>query len=91
MNQPGTGRCLPERSQLEWRCRRGTRELDLLLRGWLERHYESADERQRAQFAALLELPDPSLQAYLMGLEAPPAAVRAIIEAIRTSRELRST
>jgi len=81
---------LAERSQLAWRCRRGTRELDLLLRDWLERHYESADEQQRAQFVALLDLPDPSLQAYLMGQETPPDAVRAVIEAIRTTHGLRA-
>ena len=85
LRQPGTEVRSSERSRLAWRCRRGTRELDLLLTGWLERHYECADDQQRAQFAALLELPDPVLGAYLMGGEAPPAAVRAIIEAIRIS------
>lgn len=74
-----------DRSRLVWRCRRGTRELDLLLLGWLERHYERADEQQRAQFAALLELPDPVLQAYLLGAECPPPAAHPIIEAIRAS------
>jgi antitoxin CptB len=62
------------------------RELELLLLDWLERHYERADEERRAQFAALLELPDPLLQAYLLGAESPPASARTIIEAIRASR-----
>ncbi len=79
----------PGRSRLAWRCRRGTLELDLLLHGWLERHYERATGEQRAQFAALLELPDPVLAAYLMGVERPPQpALGALIEAIRASRAL---
>jgi antitoxin CptB len=71
------------RSRLVWRCRRGTRELDLLLLRWLERHYERADEQQREQFAALLELPDPVLQDYLLGARQPPSPTRELIEAIR--------
>ena len=55
-----------DRSRLAWRCRRGSKELDLLLLGWLARHFESATAEQRARFAALLELPDPELARYLL-------------------------
>jgi antitoxin CptB len=73
------------RARLAWRCRRGMRELDLLLLAWLERHYERADAQQRAQFAALLELPDPQLAACLLaGEPAAPAALQALVELIRT-------
>jgi antitoxin CptB len=58
----------PERSRLLWRCRRGRKELDLLLLDWMDRHFESATIEQRAGFARLLELPDPDLERYLMGL-----------------------
>lgn len=69
---------------LAWRCRRGTLELDLLLQGWLQKHYERATAEQRALFAALLELPDPLLAAYLMGEErCSPPALEALMEAIR--------
>lgn len=42
-------------------CRRGTRELDLLLSRYLERDYDRARPDERAAFEKLLELPDPEL------------------------------
>jgi len=60
-----------DRSRLAWRCRRGSKELDLLLLGWLARHFESATAEQRARFAALLELPDPELARYLLAAAHP--------------------
>ncbi|HEY6452058.1 MAG TPA: succinate dehydrogenase assembly factor 2 [Steroidobacteraceae bacterium] len=76
----------PTRSELAWRCRRGTRELDLLLLGWLDRRFEGASEEERAGFAALLALPDPQLMRQLLageaGLGTPlAAAARAVTEA----------
>ena len=65
---------LQDRSRLAWRCRRGTKELDLLLLGWLGRHFESATDWQRAQFSALLELPDPELARYLLAAQHPLTA-----------------
>jgi len=50
-----------ERSSLAWRCRRGTRELDLLLTTYLERAYDSALPAEQAQFAALVQLSDAEL------------------------------
>jgi antitoxin CptB len=62
-----------DRARLAWRCRRGTKELDLLLLGWLARHFDSATVEQRARFAALLELPDPELARYLLKANHPLA------------------
>ena len=73
-----------ERSLLAWRCRRGVKELDLLLLRWLERSFEAATAEQRAGFAALLELSDPELACYLLGSERPQqAALRAAVAAVR--------
>jgi antitoxin CptB len=73
-----------DRSRLAWRCRRGVKELDLLLMGWLSRDFESATAEQRERFAALLELPDPELARYLLGAELPgQAALAAAVRAIR--------
>ena len=52
--------------QLAWRCRRGVKELDLILGAWLERHYAQASASDRALFERLLELPDPELAGYLL-------------------------
>ena len=68
---------------MAWRCRRGMKELDLLLTGWLESQFERSSEAQRGQFEALLELPDPQLARYLLAGERPEQAdLAALVESI---------
>jgi antitoxin CptB len=71
------------RERIAWRCRRGMRELDLMLLRWLEERYEGASPAQRAQFEALLDLPDPQLAAWLLQGVAPMAQFAALIETLR--------
>lgn len=54
-------------ARLSWRCRRGCRELDLLLQAYLSRCFAAAPETERRQFEQLLELPDDRLQDLLLG------------------------
>lgn len=56
----------PSRARLRWQCRRGMRELDVLLSAWLEQRFDGASERQKAAFERLLALPDPELAGYLL-------------------------
>ena len=56
-----------QRSRLRWRCRRGMRELDALMSGYLDRHYDTASDDDRALFHSLLEWPDPELFRFLLG------------------------
>ena len=56
---------------LRWRCRRGIKELDLILQAWLEGSYRSATAAERARFAAFLDLPDPEMAACLLAQAAP--------------------
>jgi len=58
-------------ARVYWQCRRGMRELDVLLQGFFERVYEFADEDVRRAFRELLEYPDQLLLEYLMGRMAP--------------------
>ena len=58
-----------DRGRLTWRCRRGMKELDLLLREYLDQHWSAATSADRDAFARLLELPDPELASYLLGHE----------------------
>jgi antitoxin CptB len=71
------------RERLVWRCRRGMRELDLMLLRWLEQRYEDASPAQRAQFEALLDLPDPQLAAWLLQGAAPMPQFAALIATLR--------
>ena len=48
-------------TRLQWRCRRGLLELDILLQRFLARQYDELAPRQQAAFAALIELQDLDL------------------------------
>ncbi len=58
------------------------KELDFLLRDWLDRRYGQASSAQRALFAQFLELPDPQIAGYLLGHEIPddPAMATLVSE-----------
>jgi antitoxin CptB len=64
---------MSELAKLRWQCRRGTKELDLLLTRYLETRYPHADEDERAQFIEILNLDDSELfsQRYVNWLERP--------------------
>jgi antitoxin CptB len=63
------------------------KELDLLLQGWLERHYSGATLAERASFGALLELPDPEIVGYLLGHETPSdPALAALVAQLAAPR-----
>jgi len=57
--------------RLRWRCRRGMRELDVVLQQYLEARYSFAPAAEQGAFEALLELQDPQLFAYLMRRDSP--------------------
>ena len=77
--------------RLQWRCRRGTRELDALLGAWLAAHGAAMDESQYTAFDALLDRQDPELWDWLMGhADAPRADWRAIVADIRRRAGLAS-
>ncbi|HUL18835.1 MAG TPA: succinate dehydrogenase assembly factor 2 [Steroidobacteraceae bacterium] len=61
----------PELRRLLWRCRRGLKELDLLLERFARAQLPGAPGALRGCFARLLELPDPLLAQYLLGGEDP--------------------
>ena len=58
---------MSEMSRLRWLCRRGMKELDVVLGAYLERHYAAAAAEEQARFRALLEMPDPDLYGLLLG------------------------
>ena len=55
-----------------WRCRRGMKELDLLLERFGRSAFPGASLPERRAFEGLLELPDPVLAGYLLGGVTPP-------------------
>ena len=77
-----------EDRRILWRCRRGTKELDVLLERFALHGYEQASPAQKRAFARLLELPDPELTDYLFGYATPEepelARLTQLISAHRT-------
>lgn len=57
---------------LEWRCRRGMKELDFLLVRYLKECHADASADERAAFVQFLELPDPEIARYLVWGDVPP-------------------
>jgi len=55
-----------ELAKLKWQCRRGMKELDLLLENYLATQYLSADAAEKARFIELLQLEDDELLAALV-------------------------
>jgi antitoxin CptB len=70
---PGTPTLDLEGRRLLWRCRRGMKELDVLLERFARGILPTASAEQRTTFARFLELPDPVLVDYLLGQATPPA------------------
>ncbi len=73
-------------ARLRWQCRRGTKELDLLLQSYLETGYLLADDEEKAQFVELLDLEDDELLGLLMGeSEVEAGEVKLLAEKIRVA------
>lgn len=60
-------------NKLRWRCRRGTLELDIMLRRYLDQCFSNAAEAEQKTFLQLLDQEDSELIHYLMGAEIPHA------------------
>jgi antitoxin CptB len=74
-------------AKLKWRSRRGMRELDAVLRSFLD----TADvaqwtESDFARFEAILDLPDPTLLSYFSGRSEPAEpAIAELVARIRAA------
>ena len=71
-------------NRLAWQCRRGMRELDVLLNGFLRQRFDALNAQQKDSFARLLEYPDAVLLECLMGRMVPADKdVASIVQDIR--------
>ena len=71
-------------ARLRWRCRRGMRELDVMLTRYLDRVWATASPTERDAFLQLVELQDPDLFGYLVGRTTPAeGSLRDVIARIR--------
>jgi antitoxin CptB len=72
--------------KLRWRCRRGMRELDVLLARYVDERFCSASSLEQDAFWRLLDTQDAVLYAYCLGAERPPPEFAALIERITANR-----
>ncbi len=71
-------------SKLKWRCRRGTKELDFLLEGYLDKYYSLANKEEQALFVELLTRQDSQLILFLLGDQLP--ASKGIADLVKKIR-----
>ena len=72
--------------RLRWRCRRGTREMDLLLERFLATAGTGLDDDGRRSLERLLDQSDQDILDWIAGRSAPPdGALAALVDRIRTA------
>ncbi|HET7267253.1 MAG TPA: succinate dehydrogenase assembly factor 2 [Oleiagrimonas sp.] len=75
--------------RLRWRCRRGTKELDVLYGWWFDHCWPQADVDTQQAFDELLDVQDPDLWDWTIGHGQPPRSDwKVIIDAIRAHHHL---
>lgn len=76
-----------DKARLRWLCRRGMKELDVVLERYLAGRYDHAPEAERAAFVALTSEEDPQIWAWVMGFDPLPAGeIGHVIEQLRRYR-----
>lgn len=76
------------RKRLLWRAsHRGTREMDLLLGGFVRAHLEQFSETELDELEIIIALPDPELMGWIMGeIPVPPPQATPTLRALLTYR-----
>ncbi len=78
-----------ERSRLLWRCRRGIREMDIVLQTFLNQSYDTLSDADKNSFAQLLDEADLDILNWIMGKGEPEnEGIKNIITLIRQSRQI---
>tara|TARA_R110000782_G_scaffold186176_9_gene276416 strand:- start:3817 stop:4065 length:249 start_codon:yes stop_codon:yes gene_type:complete len=77
-----------EHSRLLWRCRRGIREMDIVLQDFLNQSYNTLSDTDKNSFSQLLDEADLDILNWIMGKDIPENdGIKNIITLIRQSRQ----
>ncbi|WP_423820940.1 succinate dehydrogenase assembly factor 2 [Salinisphaera sp. SPP-AMP-43] len=75
---------MSEKARIRWLCRRGMKELDVLLERFVNSDYDSLSAAQHEAFVNLLHYEDPDLWVLFMGrAEAETPEQAELVERIR--------
>ncbi|MES1944370.1 hypothetical protein PC39_09650 [Salinisphaera sp. PC39] len=87
VDEPRTSAASPVDARVRWLCRRGMKELDVLLERFLAAEYVGLDADARADLLTLLEQEDPILWAWVLGRDTPgEPRLAALVRRIREYR-----
>ena len=68
-----------------WRCRRGMKELDVLLERFVRRALDQLDDGDLTTLERLLEQPDQDILAWIVSATpSPPPDLRAVVALVRS-------
>ena len=75
---------MSDMSRLRWRCRRGTKELDIVMNRYLNERYETASAEEQESFNALLDIEDPIIFDWLMDkTQAEDENLKVLVEILK--------
>ena len=78
-----------KKSRLLWRCRRGIKEMDIVLQDFIKDSYDELNNENKAAFSKLLEEQDLDILNWILGKGKPEdTALIEIIKKIRSSRNI---
>ena len=73
-----------EKSRILWRCRRGIKEMDIVLQDFIKDSYDELNNENKSAFSKLLEEQDLDILNWVLGKDKPEDA--ALIEIIKKIR-----
>ena len=78
-----------KKSRLLWRCRRGIKEMDIVLQEFIKDSYDELNNENKSAFSKLLEEQDLDILNWILGKGKPEdTALIEIIKKIRSSRNI---
>ncbi len=78
-----------KKSRILWRCRRGIKEMDIVLQDFIKNSYDELNNENKSAFSKLLEEQDLDILNWVLGKEKPEdKTLIEIIKKIRSSRNI---
>ncbi len=78
-----------KKSRMLWRCRRGIKEMDIVLQDFIKNSYDELNNENKSAFSKLLEEQDLDILNWVLGKDKPEdKTLIEIIKKIRSSRNI---
>ena len=78
-----------KKSRILWRCRRGIKEMDIVLQDFIKDSYDELNNENKSAFSKLLDEQDLDILNWILGKDKPEdTELIEIIKKIRSSRNI---